>query len=76
MDREYELHRSAWLNLVVNQTETKGKKEVYKFKKFEEFFDYDALLGEKSEKKKLATQFDNKELRQLILKANSKKGGK
>lgn len=41
LDRKYEAHMQAWLSRTVNATEKKGKKETYKFAKFEDFFDYE-----------------------------------
>lgn len=55
LDKEYDMHVQAWINQSVQATKTQGKKEVPVFKRFKDFFDYEAkeneILGIKSTKK-------------------------
>ena len=39
LDRQEELHLSAWLPLAAQATEGKGKNQRYKYKTFDDFFD-------------------------------------
>lgn len=73
LDEEHKSHKQAWINHVVKDTKTTGKKTVPVYKKFTDFFDYQKLekelLGNEKEEKQ-----QDKQLMNLIKLAN-KKGG-
>lgn len=73
VDQEEMLALQAWLNRGVNATETRGSKEYYKYKRFDEFFDKEQreneVLGKVTNESKLGVKFD-KQFAELL-----KKGG-
>lgn len=44
VDAEYDMHLSAWLHQQAGATKDQGEKKVPLYKKFSEFFDYEARL--------------------------------
>ncbi|MEK4924109.1 hypothetical protein MKX78_19565 [Cytobacillus sp. FSL R5-0569] len=46
IDKEYDMHKQAWLNFVVQSTKEQGKKQVPVYTKFKDFFDYDERIKE------------------------------
>ena len=69
VDREYEIHLSAWMNQQVQATKKRGKKTVPIYKNFSEFFDYEgrvsSIIKPKKEEKELS------KLEKIMLQANS-----
>ena len=63
LDEELALHKRAWLNREVERTEERGKKQYYVYSNFKDFFDY--------EKELKITKIQDKELGNLLLKANT-----
>lgn len=58
IDKEYDMHLQAWLNHNVTASKEQNKKMIPVYKKFEEFFDYEARLEEVEgiKRKKLTKQ--------------------
>ena len=57
VDREYELHAQAFLNMAVRAR--RGKRQTPVYKTFKKFFDYDALLKKVKDKKKTNDMIHN-----------------
>ena len=68
LDEEHLIYKQAWLNRVVKRTETKGKKEVYVYGSFKDFFDYEK--GYREITGEIVPTIKDEELSNLLLKAN------
>lgn len=68
LDETHLIHMQAWLNRIVKQTEMRGKKEEYIFKKFKDFFDYEKEYREITGE--IVPTIKDEELSNLLLKAN------
>lgn len=74
VDKDFEMHKQAWLNHLVTATEEKGKKQVPKFKHFKDFYDYEKALKETEQEEKEPLSPLQKRLAKIALEVN-KKGG-
>lgn len=70
VDQEYDMHLNAWLHRAAGATKMIGQKEVSAYKKFKDFFDYEARLKEVEGPKKKKISNQNKRLAHLAAKAN------
>ena len=68
LDEEHLIHKQAWLNRVVKNTEMRGKKEVYVYGSFKDFFDYEKEYKEITGE--IVPTIEDKEFSGLLLKAN------
>lgn len=73
IDDVYHIHLSAWANRAVKATKLTGtgksQKEVYIYRKFEDFFDYEAQVNSGKRKH---SKTDSK-LAKLITKSNQER---
>lgn len=69
VDKERDLHWQAYLNMVVQSTKERGKKQVPVYPTFKSFFDYEKILNGTREERPKENEF-----RRLMLLAN-KEGG-
>lgn len=74
VNNAHDLHLQAYLNNVATATVKEGKDVVSKYPKFSDLFNYDEFHSQVVDGKKLKPKKMN-EMNQLMLKANSKKGG-
>lgn len=74
LDREYDLHRQAYLNLVVKSTKERGKKTIPVYPTFQSFFDMERHEREILGENQLHKKDEHNEMKKLILKANTKGG--
>ncbi|MGX9933380.1 hypothetical protein [Virgibacillus sp. Bac332] len=73
IDREYNMHKQAWLNHQVTLTKEQGKKQVPIYKRFKDFFDYEKYLKE-LRKPKIRLNNQMKRMATIAKQVNSKKG--
>lgn len=61
LDEIYDMHLQAWLNHAVTATKKRGNKQEPKYKKFDDFFDYEKELRkiEGEETRKITSEFKN-----------------
>lgn len=71
VDKEYDMHMEAWLHRAAGATKQVGQKEVGLYKKFKDFFDYEARIKEVEAPKKPKLSKAQKHMAQLAAKANS-----
>ncbi|CYU11936.1 phage protein [Streptococcus suis] len=69
IDTMHNIHQQAWLNRQVNATRKIGKNEVYVYKKFGDFFDYEKAIRQVTGEMNLNYEKDS-ELYDLLKKAN------
>lgn len=50
IDREYEMHWQAWLSWNVQATKKKGKGRTSVFRTFKQFFNYEKMVNDRSDK--------------------------
>ncbi|MED4083868.1 hypothetical protein P4637_03190 [Halalkalibacterium halodurans] len=74
IDREYDMHLQAWLNHQVTATKESGKKQVPVFKKFKNFYDYEARVNEVKKPTEVKLTQQMKRLANLAVGANGKGG--
>ena len=74
VDKDFEMHKQAWLNHLVTQTKEQNKKQVPKFKHFKDFYDYEKALKETEQEEKEPLSPLQKRLAKIALEVN-KKGG-
>lgn len=74
VDKERDLHYSAWLNLAVKSTKGSGNKQKYIYSKFEKFYDYEKAIKNISEEKDIINKLDDnrKELIKKIAEFNNR----
>lgn len=73
VDKEHDMHMAAWLHRAAGATKQVGQKEVGMYKKFNDFFDYEARIKEVVAPKKPKLSKAHKRMAQLAAKANSVK---
>lgn len=71
VDKEYDFHLQAWLNVQAGATKMKGEKQVSVYKGFKDFFDYEKRINEIEKPKVKKVSRRNRKLAQLAAKANS-----
>lgn len=71
VDREHDMHMEAWLHRAAGATKQVGQKEVGLYKKFKDFFDYEARVKEIEAPKKPKLSKEHKRMARLAAKANS-----
>lgn len=61
LDEIYDMHLQAWLNHAVTATKKRGNKQEPKYKKFDDFFDYEKELRkiEGEETREITSEFKN-----------------
>lgn len=67
LDREYEMHKQAWINQQVKATNKKGES---KYKNMKDFFDYEKYLSELDGNKKRLNDKQSK-MAQLAARVNA-----
>lgn len=70
VDKEYDMHLQAWLSRDIKATKKQGDKEVYVYKSFKDFFDYEKAVEsiDKPEAKQLNSK--HKRMAQIAAKIN------
>lgn len=71
LDKQQDLHMTAWLNQQVQATKGSGKGTKPYYKNFKDFFDYEKHQKEILNNKKDVEISDNSELSKLLMQANS-----
>lgn len=75
VDMAYQIHMQAWANRAAQATKFEGsgksQREVYVYKKFEDFFDYEKAINGNSGDKSQARS----KVAKLIATANKNEGG-
>jgi len=72
LDEIYDMHLQAWLNHAVTATKKRGNKQEPKYKKFDDFFDYEKELRKTEGKEPLKMSQDMKDAVKLIAEINKK----
>lgn len=70
IDKEYDMHLSAWLNHAVTATKEQNKKQVPVYKKFEDFFNYKKRIEEIEGKKQSKITPQMRRMAQIAAKVN------
>ena len=70
IDKEYDMHLSAWLNHAVTATKEQNKKQVPVYKKFEDFFNYKKRIEEIEGKKQSKITPQMRRMAQIAAKLN------
>lgn len=70
IDKEYDMHLSAWLNHAVTATKEQNKKQVPVYKKFEDFFNYKKRIEEIEGKKQSKITPQTRRMAQIAAKLN------
>lgn len=70
IDKEYDMHLSAWLNHAVTATKEQNKKQVPVYKKFEDFFNYKKRMEEIEGKKQSKITPQMRRMAQIAAKLN------
>lgn len=71
VDKEYDFHLQAWLSRAINATETKGDKEVYVYKSFKDFYDYEKEITSISKPKDKSLNDQHKRMAQIAANLNN-----
>lgn len=72
IDKEYDMHKQAWLNFAVQGTKEQGKKQVSVYKNFKDFFDYDKRIEEVEGKKTNRLSKRQKRMAHLASRVNGR----
>ncbi|MEN2467940.1 hypothetical protein [Ornithinibacillus sp. JPR2-1] len=71
VDKDYDMHKQAWINHQVTLTKEQGKKQVPIYKRFEDFFDYAKRLKEVDQDDKNAITPQMRRMAKIAAKVNS-----
>ena len=71
IDKEYDMHLQAWLNVQAQSTKEQGKKQVPVYKTFKEFFDYEARIREVLKPKKKRLDANMRRMARIAKMANA-----
>ena len=74
VDKEYDMHLQAWLNHAVKATKEQGKKQVYVYKNFKDFFDYEKRIKEVEKPKRRILTPHQRRLARIAAKVNRGRG--
>jgi len=73
VDVERDMHMRAWLDRSINATKKQGNNEVYVYKDFKQFFDYDKEISKRSGPKIKKLNEQHKRMARMAAELNSVK---
>lgn len=74
IDKEFDMHYQAWVNNQVKAAKEMGKKSVPVYKKFKDFYDYEARMKEIHDPGRYKLTNRMRRLAKLATRANGKEG--